>query len=819
MSRNFYDSWQNLKNANGKDLVGRLTFYEADTTSTKKKIYDVDGNELANPIYTTAHGLLAHQVLLDDSDYRVTFEQYIGPGNMESDMNETNWFLFKTILSKNGQLTVDDQTSSVARSKSIADLKNVDGMQHGDVRQVLGYYEPGDSGEPRYYVWRSETSFSDDGGVVIKSNKTTVGAWVMIVPGTYIDVRWYGDLPESNASATEHTSNLGQRSKAATAANWLHKDLYFACKQNTNSNMGYYVFDGSNTVSVSKDIICDNYVRFVIKSGTSGTSISCHELKKCDKYLITAEPDKSVGGYSLTADWINTSWLLGKLDAAGARVGYVIDLLNNPMSFEDTKIKVERNGINARVQFDNCEMVECYKQIKTDAIFDNMEIKTDWFSDDYNYITNLSLLNGCTVKLHNCKDADTYIDLKNKLNDPNYGDLGEQEISNKTIYGGGTIENFFGSITLSHTGATYFEIHNASATVNGITSSMTLNCVDSWLTIPSDVAVYDLSMRRGSLISASNKIQVISQLYLEGVDINAELYIPGVTNNKIISCTVNKKITSTQINLHNCMVYAVVESWVTGNSSFKFNVIGNTFASESGYHYINTQRDSTAERTLTVDGIWSNNTANYNNKHWVQVRQYGMKLSGHTYLYTDNGNPFFDAKNRLAQTFYGITIDVEVGGASDKSRVRTDIPLVMVNKSTREVYIANFKIYGFSLSSGLGGSRVKIYCYNNYEHISGGSYTNNALMFNVKYSFPSTLTNSEENFNYEFTNYALSTESDLDHKFKLGSNVGFTLNNNLDIYTHSMSVWQQDSDGLPMARKSLLFEIDQNSDQMIVEPD
>ena len=63
---NFVDSYQNLFDVNGKFLVGRLTFLEPNTSSSKLTIYDTDGNELDNPIYTSQYGLPKHQIMLQD---------------------------------------------------------------------------------------------------------------------------------------------------------------------------------------------------------------------------------------------------------------------------------------------------------------------------------------------------------------------------------------------------------------------------------------------------------------------------------------------------------------------------------------------------------------------------------------------------------------------------------------------------------------------------------------------------------------------------------------------------------------------------------
>ena len=83
-------------------------------------------------------------------------------------------------------------------------------------------------------------------------------------------------------------------------------------------------------------------------------------------------------------------------------------------------IKVERDSINMSCTFNNCEMVECYKQIAIACTMQNMVVKTNWFADDYNYVS--LTLTGCTILLQNCKNANTYILLKYKQNDPNYGD-------------------------------------------------------------------------------------------------------------------------------------------------------------------------------------------------------------------------------------------------------------------------------------------------------------------------------------------------------------------------------------------------------------
>ena len=149
--RNFVDSWQNIFDQNGKYLVGRLTFLEPNTSGRKLTIYDVDGNELDNPIYTSQYGLPKYQIMLQDRDYKVTFEMYIGQGNMESDENESSWLLYKTISSVNGNLTTSQQSATPTFVDTVVDMKNMSGMQDGDSCIVKGYYNVGDSGTERLY--------------------------------------------------------------------------------------------------------------------------------------------------------------------------------------------------------------------------------------------------------------------------------------------------------------------------------------------------------------------------------------------------------------------------------------------------------------------------------------------------------------------------------------------------------------------------------------------------------------------------------------------------------------------------------------------
>lgn len=730
MARNFVDPWQNIIDIHGKYLVGRLTFLEPNTSGRKLTIYDTDGNVLDNPIYTSTFGLPKHQIMLQDQDYKVTYEMYIGHGNMESDENEENWLLYKTVLSVNGNLTTSQTTATPTFVNTVAELKAISGMEDGATAVVQGYYTLGDSGDSRLYVWHAAGNYVDDGGVTIKSTSTTTGAWIMSIPSDYIDVRWYGDIPDSSGDPETQTSNLGQRVRAARAANTYDKNLYFPAKQNNTSATSYYIFDGSNTVSIDQDIICDSSIRFVVKSGTTGTSVLCKELKKPSKWLFTSEsPSAQAGNYTLTADWINSSWLSSNdLIARNARIGYVIDQLNTPLVFTNTKIKVARNGINMNCTFNNCEMVECYKQITGSVTMQNMNIHTDWFADDYNY-SNLTLLTPCTIKLDNCKDANTYILLKNKIQDYNYGDLGEQELNNATIHGGCIIENCNGSVTVTGSGG--IELHNASLTISGTTSNNSLNVVDSWLTIPSNTVMQNIQFRRGAL-QGNVTVQVLQNSFFENVDIQTAINCLG-TNTTFSRCQIYGAVQGTNITIHDNIIYNQIDQRDT-NGVVSVDCVGNTFyihpfLGTPARHYVH----ATTANSI-VKGIWSKNSSSYDMVHWIRLDRTNFQYqdSAHNYTYAGNTEPYlmkWSGRNHPMQfKCYGGHWSSSQQGTGIFST--TTVPFCFFNSRDRHIYVVPRQRYwkmftvgrGYLMRSGrlmIPGKYIGIFESDYSEHTNG----------------------------------------------------------------------------------------------------
>lgn len=680
---NFMDTWAMAFTNEGKPLVGKIEFCEANTTELKP-IFTTDGAELMNPIY--CNGITSYQVMLDNGDYTVRYYEYIGNGNMESDFNEASWRLYKTELVSAPKANSTAGTDGVSLTVStIADLKAVDNMEDGTVVGVVGYYTAEDC-PLRYYVWHENGNYSDDGGVVIKSDTTTSGAWVMKIPSSYIDVRWYGDIPSNSSLSTVNTSSLGQRTKAATAANKYDKDLYFP-SYGKGTSVGYYMFDGSNTVSVNKDIIVDNAVRFVVKHGTVGTQVTCHELKACERYLFVSELGSSIGGYNITADTIDTSWYASdKAVATGARVKYVIDYLQSPMTFNDTYVELA-NDVTQSVTFNNCTL-EGFKRLSGYVTMSNMMVKTEWFKDDYDY-SKLSLYN-CQIELENCKDANTYILLKTKQNDPNYGDLGEQTVTGLTLLAGAVAENaMFNGVNIRGR----CELHNVSGTVNILGNDLCLNAIDCWLTISSGTVAEALAMRRGTLTGSG--LQVLSDVYLEGVIINTPLTTLGA-DTIIKNCDIDYKITATDIRLLNNNIYAEVDQRdVNGTLTVKCS--GNMFH-DGAQHYVH----ATTANTKVV-GSWIGNGSTYDDRHWIRLDRTNLLVqdNAHQYTYAGNSEPYL---MKYSGRNHPMRFPIYRGDRFEGRGIfaTTTIPFVFLNSRTYECFCVPRSVSWKCFSVGRG---------------------------------------------------------------------------------------------------------------------
>ena len=173
--------------ADGKPLVGRVTFYVHDS-DTEADVYTLTGTtytKASNPQFLTESGTLENSIFFEASIVDVLLEKYVGSSSMESDTDPSSWKSVRT-YSYGLEITTAEETPTVTTINALKALS----VDYGKAL-VTGYYAEGDS-PARFYVWDASATDTSDGGYVIPSDNTSSGRWILLNEGDTIDCRCYG---------------------------------------------------------------------------------------------------------------------------------------------------------------------------------------------------------------------------------------------------------------------------------------------------------------------------------------------------------------------------------------------------------------------------------------------------------------------------------------------------------------------------------------------------------------------------------------------------------------------------------------------------
>ena len=635
-----FDNWDSYLNNDGHLLHGKIRFCRKATTDNIT-IYNTDGVSLRNPIFTDSIGRTEYQVFVEnDANVTAYFYQYIGTGDMmrypDEDYDPSRWsYQYSSdsmdptqslVIQSTGADGVDNMDA--LRSKDIDDVPSVSGVK---MLWLYGYYHAGDT-SPVLYVWDSACLENDDGGSVIKSNHVSgPGRWIMATKELHMDVRHFGIFPTDDMYSTDY-GYTSQLANCAAYADKIGVDCWFPALKD---EISYYLFDGTNTFAIHGDIYVSDAVRFQCKTGTTGTIISCHELHKRTPQLFVSAVQ--TGTATLVADWVNISWVGGNC-TGDARIGWVIDSDDYPRVIANKEVRFDTNG-HSSLQLDNC-LITSNKKITGEITIQNSVINTDFFADDYDWSDFNTY--GNTILLKNCKDANTYVILKNKQGEADYGDLGEQTLSNVTLAAGCIVENaVFDTVTVQ--GAT--EIHNVSGSIAVSGSSLALNAVDCWLFLQNASTADSVALRRGSLGGAN--LQVLNSLLLDNVEVNVELTTLGATAT-VQNSVINADIICTDISLVSNTVNADIQQRDV-ESTVTVDVRNNKFVGPDGKHSIVPTHSNSV-----VTGAWIGNDAVGGTSSYLPIVLDMTKLLNndglHSYRYEGNTGKFLPKKAKFIQT-------------------------------------------------------------------------------------------------------------------------------------------------------------------------
>ena len=650
----------------GELLIGRARFCNLD--GSPAQVYGLDNARqqfisLGTTVYTNSSGQLTPQVFLDNHDYLIFFDKYIGDGTMAEDDDEESWEEQGSAVDRYNTLGVELIGITTRTISTIADLHTSEPLDDGEIVLLLGYNTPGDK-PPIYYKWDAVSTAQDNGGSVIKVTGQERGRWVLPECPASLDVRHFGAFPISDSVA-----DAAQRYAVQRAGFYAHENscgIYFPA----NDTAIYYDISGLTLY----DVDCNPAARVFAVDDTNAT-INGIEKIYCG--------GSTLGRIELINREVRSSWEGDyRMVTFSPTEKLIIDSQLYPLPRTWTGVQVEmRVYCGPNMVFDDC-IITSNGAITGAITIKNCELKTEWFSDDYNWSDLISV--GNTILLDNCKDANTYILLKNKQNENDYGDLGEQTLSSVTLLAGCIVENAsFQNVTIQ--GAV--ELHNVSGTIVVSGSSLELNAVDCWLTTDGDVVVTRIQMRRGNL-SGTGRLQILQDSLFVDVDLNKQLMSLG-TLLTIERSRIYGYITAQNIVLHYNEIYNEINQ--TDNSGLitidcignVFNIIPNT--SVPARHYVHA-----ATPNSVVKGTWQGNSSSYDSVHWIRLDRTNLKPRDidHDYCYVGNNEPYLSKWNGLHTHMSLLCYRGNKSTGRDIFRTTT-VGFIFFNTSTHMISIVN----------------------------------------------------------------------------------------------------------------------------------
>lgn len=590
----------------GNLLHGRVIFYKRDT-STKQDIYDVDGNVLANPIYTNDLGQTSQQVFLDDVDYLVSFERYIGDGNMETDTDERHWLFIYSCIDLYDTFNINIDTNGMQVVNTIADLRRTDPSivetDNGNkVVLLAGYFEYGDKPSIQY-VWNPTSNEPDNGGSVIKVDGISLGRW-KIIPNTSntLDVRHFGAMP-SNSYIQISVEQAYAIQQANEYASMYGIKLYFP--------NGYYRLD----TNIS-NVIMNGYV--LVPDGMDVT-ISGENVKVC-------QANNYNGDVTIIADIIH----LSDVTAIQQDIDYSIVHFNPIKRFvvdidvrdtlEIENVECEFHDVStigdAWVNITNCQILANHTISNTAKVgFWDCYINGSYFKND---LSNASFTN-CTTDYVSWTDMNNYIVYLMKNGDKII-DLGGKSVSQTiTIDRDIIVKNAVGLPLVLGNNVGNVTIQDSSVAISSLNPNFILKVYNSIvlsdMMSSNNIILENSTYRNDSPIvvkylSAMNStIEGNESLYVTTafsannslIDKKFFLTLPNGSYPQIDGCVINKE---GHINCNMRITNCTISSTITQsdvNGVVDFIVQGNVFNTYGSHKiYSNTPNG-------LVVGTWNNN--------------------------------------------------------------------------------------------------------------------------------------------------------------------------------------------------------------------
>lgn len=660
----------------GLPLVGRARFYNMD--GSPAVVYSLDNAhnayvQVGSVVFTDSSGKLDPQVFLADHDYTVVFDKYIGHGTMTEDNDSEAWDEQGSAVDRYNTLGIVLEGDSCRSISRISDLRDCPPAEtesgQPEVILLLGYNQAGDK-EPIYYYWDETSVETDNGGNVIKVNDVDTGRWRFIDCPRYLDVRHFGAFPlESSTPNTEQRYAI-QRANAYTR--WAGCGLYFGAL----GTAIYYDISGLNVY----DVDSNPEARLFCANGMTASVIG----------IISVHCGGTTNGIIKLDDRIvRTSW---GYEYQYARFEPVEKLVvdepidyGSTVTFQDIQVELVTNP-GDDVVLKNCT-ITAVEAISGLITIEDCTLDTSWFIPSYDWDNLVSV--GNRILVQNCKDASTYILLKNKQSETDYGDLMGQTATGCTLADNCNLENATLVNTTFEGSATLRNVHIQGTVTGTSLYGIVLDVTDGWFELDSTVTLAALRLRRGGLDGIGSLVMgsQLGNLRVENVHIALPVTI-DCPNPQFIECTIDEDITQNAI-LDGGTGYWRLNGMYKGNV-FNANLVLDT--SDTGAF-------------TTVDIAWLENHGNVVAPIDISGISSHVPATRQGYVYEGNTGGFLPTSIRYHQGS-GITTSQMTKGWNATVTTKPDASVFIVGKRVVQA-TCNLAVHDAGWGT-LGGSGTRV---------------------------------------------------------------------------------------------------------------
>jgi len=578
-----YDALPTFLDENGKVVIGRLIFFEADGT-TYKPIYADQNYQtlLSNPLLTDMAGRPEHQVFLKNGLYRVVLEKFLGTNYADMglylhegyDPNHTgtvsHWQFVKEFVIDSG--TVDEAEitgENIFVVQYISELRSTDYSKHPLVT-VIDYDENIRNITPRTYIWEPNSSRDEDYGATIISSLSNSGRWILL-ESSIMESTTFGISPYTDPGVL--MSRLNGLSVYSQAGYGKANEIYF-------QGGTYPLVRGAN-IKFGKHVVCSESLQFTVSSDSAKVIFN-----KGITYTGTTTLNSEGVALVIKQDVIHSKWFYN----AGPTVfdgsyGYwktvILDhrYMHN-VSANDLIIEIEDpqmilNATNCIVRFNvavesngstftDCKFEKAMGNFKGRATFTGDSIIYPWMFNSTHDLYNLTLGPNIKYDLYDW-GAQKYADLKIVQDNHVIGSLDEGVINITLLRDSADVNDVYvienGSGTIDcHSLNVNIELHNFSGTISNLNSGSTINAVDSYISIIG-VGISSLQMQRGALLpTTASDFNIYNGLYLSEVTVNMNFIAAGSGAIETFNnCTIMQNITVNNIaTFEDCKIEAVI---------------------------------------------------------------------------------------------------------------------------------------------------------------------------------------------------------------------------------------------------------------------